>query len=288
MNKKALFGAVVAAILGAVLVLPAAGQSPQVKFKFYGGYGYLLGGDLNSGTEGMSNLWLDFFAASGGSNSGSFQPAHYGLQFGGDIVLMFSPNIGIGLGAESLGASKSSTVVTTLGAESVTTSIEAKASAIPLKASLYLCAPFGSGARMTLHFGVGYYLAKMSNDINLKEGSEFMDYSNSAEASALGFHGGLGFEFDLTPNVSLFIEAQGRYAKIGGFEGDYKMSDNYGTDLESGRLYYLEEEGLLPLFYSIIVCQDTAPVADAWIKNIREAKIDFSGVTALGGLIIRF
>ncbi|MDD8027899.1 MAG: outer membrane beta-barrel protein [Acidobacteriota bacterium] len=288
MNKKRFACAVVVAFLAAVIVLPAPARAVEVKIKLYGGYGYLVGGDLNSGTEGMANMWLDMFSLLGASQSGSFQPAHYGLQYGGDLIFMFNPIIGIGLGVESLGAKQNSTIISHLGSQEITTSLKAEASAVPIKASLYLCAPLGTGARMNLHFGVGYYLAKMSNLFRLEQGAEFIQYANSADAKAIGFHGGLGFEFDLAPHVSLFIEVQGRYAKLGGFEGEAVMSVSSDSVSEKGVLYYFEAEGFISQFYSTILVQDAVPVADSSTKNIREAKIDFSGGTALGGIVFRF
>jgi len=272
------------------LLLPAPARAFEVKFRLYGGYGYSLGGDLNSGTEGLGMLWTDLFELAGGVKRGSFEPAHYGAQFGGDIIFMLSPNVGIGLGAESLGMSKSSSITTQMPTNSFGTAFEAEASAVPLKLSLFFCAPFGSGARMTLQGGVGYYLAKMSNQVrvDVSNTDEFLQYGNSAESQAIGFHAGLGFEFDLARNVSLFIEAQGRYAKLGGFSGDFRFATNGASDSTPGTLYYYETRGFTSDFYSIIDCQEDAPVENASAKNVREAKIDFTGVTALGGIIIRF
>jgi len=288
MAIKKIASVVVALVFAAVLFLPTPARAVEVKIKLYGGYGYLLGGDLNSGTEGLSNVYIDPLTPSGYTVIGSFQPAHMGLNFGGELILMFNSVIGIGFGADSLTASKDATITATHAATTFRSIPKAEASAIPLKASLYFCIPAGTGFRINFHFGAGYYMAKMSNSVRFEEGSDFMEYDNSAKANGVGFHGGLGFEFDLSANVSLFIEAQGRYAKFGGFKGDSYLRTNYGTDHENGTLYYFETEGWLPQFYPVILVQDTAPTASTWTRNIREAKIDFSGGTALGGIVFRF
>jgi opacity protein-like surface antigen len=290
MKNKARLGITLTILIAAGLLLPTPARAVEVKFRLYGGYGYSLGGDLNSGTEGLGMLWTDLFELAGGVKRGSFEPAHYGAQFGGDIIFMFNPNVGIGLGAESLGMSKSSSITTQMTGGSYGTAFEAKASAVPLKLSLFFCAPFGSGARMTLQGGIGYYLAKMSNlvRVDVSISSDFLEYSNSADSQAIGFHAGLGFEFDLARNISLFLEAQGRYAKLGGFSGDFRFESNGGSDSAPGALYYYETRGFTGDFYSIIDCQETEPAESASTKGIREAKIDFTGVTALGGIIIRF
>jgi opacity protein-like surface antigen len=278
------------AVWTAALLAPASAEAFEVKFRLYGGYGYSLGGDLNSGAKGFGIMYADLLELMGGVNRGSFEEAHYGAQFGGDIIFMLSPNVGLGLGAESFGMSKASSITNQGTLSSYATEFDVEASAVPLKLSLFFCAPMGSGARLTLHGGVGYYLAKMSNQVRVTNSttSAFIQLGNDAESQSIGFHGGLGFEFDLARNVSFFIEAQGRYAKLGGFSGEHKFETNGGSVSGPGDLYYYEILGFTGDFYSLIECVDGAPAESASQKNIREAKIDFSGLTALGGIIIRF
>ncbi|MCJ7612842.1 MAG: outer membrane beta-barrel protein [Candidatus Aminicenantes bacterium] len=288
MTIKKTAWAFISLLLIAVLFFPTPARAAGVKIKLYGGYGYLLGGDLNSGTEGLSNIWMDPLRGAGYTIDGSFQPAHLGLNFGGDVIVMFNSVMGLGFGADSLKASKDSTITATYGMTSLRSILKTEASAIPLKVSLYFCIPAGAGFSMNLHFGAGYYMAKMSNSVRFEEGAGFLEYANTAKANGIGFHGGLGFEFDLSANIGLFIEAQGRYAKLGGFKGDSNIMSNYDTEHESGTLYYFEEEGWIPQFYPVILVQATAPTPDPWVRNIREAKIDFSGGTVLGGIVFRF
>jgi opacity protein-like surface antigen len=202
---------------------------------------------------------------------------------------MFTPMIGIGIGADYIQASTETKIIYTQASYSGEATIKPNASAIPLKLSLYLCLPAGSGFRMNFNAGIGYYLAMMSNSVRQESGSHFFEDDNQAKAKGFGFHGGLGFEFDLSSQVGLFIEAQGRYANFGGFKGDYYYKCEAGTvDHDSGTLYYFEEWGLLPLFYPVIFVKTAPPIAMPDCKNIREAKIDYSGGAVLGGIVIRF
>jgi hypothetical protein len=132
-------------------------------------------------------------------------------------------------------------------------------------------------------------MAKMLSTWRLQEGTDFIQTESTAKANAIGFHGGLGFEFDLSPNVALFIEARGRYAKLGGFEGDLTASASGGaSDHASGKLYYWEGLGMTTVFYPMIQVVPTAPTPSSSTRNVREAKVDFSGGTALGGIVIKF
>ncbi len=278
-------------VLAGLLVLQAAAfaQESRLKIKLFGGYGYLSGGDLNAGTEGLFNLWGDLAMALGATRSGEFKAAHFGVNFGGDIIFMFTPTIGIGFGSEYLRASRDSQAVFTLPGETLTISATPTASAIPLKASLYLCVPAGEGVRMVLHAGAGYYLARMSNNVLISEPPDSLEYRNEADGKGIGFHGGLGFEVDFSPNAGFFIEARGRYAKFDGFTGDFTfLAGGVPLTTESGTLYYSENEGFLSTFYPFIMVTDTAPVPSASVRNVREAKIDFSGASAVAGFYIRF
>ena len=278
-------------VLAGLLVLQAAAfaQESRLKIRLFGGYGYLAGGDLNTGTEGLFNLWGDLAVALGATRSGAFKPANFGFTFGGDVIFMFNPTIGIGFGSEYIRASRDSEAVFTLPTGQLAISAGQTASAVPLKASLYICVPAGESVRMVLHAGAGYYLAKMSNDVLVSEPPDSLEYRNEADGKGIGFHGGLGFEIDFSPNAGFFIEARGRYAKFDGFTGDFTFAAG-GVTLatESGTLFYSENKGLVPNFYPIITVSDTAPVSSPNVRNIREAKIDFSGGSAVAGFYIRF
>jgi opacity protein-like surface antigen len=271
-----------------LMMIPAQADAAEVKIRLHGGYSYLIGGDLNKGTEGFSSVWRDAAQNSGFSISGGYKQAHTGLSYGGDLIIMFAPMIGIGFGSEFLEAKASSTITATQAPNTLRMMPQAEASAIPLKLSLFLSFAAGPGFHINLHAGVGYYMAKMKSVFRLEETPDFIQYTSTAKANQLGYHAGLGFEFNLSPNIALFIEAQGRYAKLGRFEGDLLIEAGMISLRESGKLYYYEDMGILPQFYPIILVQETAPIPDAYTRSVREAKIDFSGGTALGGIVFKF
>jgi hypothetical protein len=165
----------------------------------------------------------------------------------------------------------------------------AEASAVPLNLSLYFSFSGGPGFRVNLHAGAGYYMAKMLSRWRLQEGPDYVQIDSTAKANEFGFHGGLGFEFDLSPNIALFLEARGRYASLGNFKGD-AVAEISGTviDQVSGDLYYSENKGLFTAFFPVIEIDSTMPTPDATTRNVRQAKIDFSGGTLLGGIVFKF
>lgn len=287
-RKISAYGAVLAFF--AVLCVWSSGPAwgTELDLKLFGGYNYLWGGDLNTGTEGFTNFWLDLVRAAGWSVGGTYKPAHFGFSFGGDLIFLLSPTLGIAFGAEYLQASPETNFSLTHASDSGNIIVEPNASAVPLKVSLYVSIPSGTGFRTTLHVGAGYYLAKMSSRVRLEEGGDFIQWENTASANGFGFHGGLGFEFELSPAAALFLEARGRYAKFGGFDGDMVLSDTSGSVTESGKLYYWEEQGITAQFYPVLMVADTEPTPTSYRRNIREGKVDFSGAGVVGGLVIRF
>ncbi len=100
----------------------------------------------------------------------------------------------------------------------------------------------------------------------------------------LGAVGNLGIEYKMFHKMAIFIEAQGRYARFnGGFKGEDVYKDSTGlTYTESGKLH------LMGYYYHYF-----ANLPDDWIGFpetvvLREAIIDFSGVSLQAGIRIHF
>jgi hypothetical protein len=274
--------------LAAILAPGSAyGSGIGLSLKLYGGLDYLNDGDLNEGLKGMTDYYEKYFWYFGLTKSGGeYKPVHMGTNFGGDLIIQFTPAVGIGLGAGYLqGTSESTVTFTPVEAEVKTAP---KASAIPLRLGMYLTLPAGPIVNINFHAGLGYYLAKISYDFRTSAAGDWHQQSIEADATGLGYHGGFGFEFKLSRAVSLFFEGQGRSARIGGFEGSIEETDSSESpSSKNGKLYYYQyAAGVLGTF-PVITVNDTEP-SGSDISNVREAKIDFSGLSAVAGIIIHF
>src|SRR5512136_1002006 len=65
-----------------------AGSGAVSKFsvKLYGGYNYMLAGDVNDGSRFYFDL-VDLYVAEGtGTATGGYSPPHGGYNFGGDLI----------------------------------------------------------------------------------------------------------------------------------------------------------------------------------------------------------
>jgi hypothetical protein len=258
------------------LLLPSPSSGAGVDFRIYGGLAYLSPQDINQGIQGWTDLHAEFLTDSGYSQQGEFEPIHWGMDLGGDILLHLTPQIALGIGAGYIAGNKTSEIVFENGT-TVTVTNAVKISAVPIRAGLFFTVPAGSAVNFTFHVGSGYYLAKCDWDWN---SGVLGELHHSTKANGLGFDGGLGFEFNLSPGVAFFLEGTARYAKIKGFEGTEKGRELTDTWEQEGTLYYVEGTTYPSLYLS-----ETMPTG---YRVAREAVVDFSKVGVTAGLRMKF
>ena len=296
MRKK---GFVLVVCLLLLLLLPGLSKAEKLKFgvKLSGGMNYLLVGDPNEGIKGYFNVIRDGSINPPGLSvlEGQAKPIHLGLDFEGDIIINLTPKIGIGVGAGYIQGSRTSEITVRFldGASEMTGSHELKVSAIPIRLGAYYTLSMNNKINVFFNTGAGLYLAKYSYNKD-PVGTGECGFNQRASANGLGFHGGVGFEYELTPNIAFVLEGQGRYAKIGGFEGKIEHSCPYPPFewTEEGTLYYWEavtfnKYQVLIKKYPQVYVRENKP-SGSGISNVREAKVDFSGFNFLVGIKINF
>jgi hypothetical protein len=264
---------------------PVEAQS-RFGFKAYGGLNYLTGGDLNKGIVGWSDTLIDMFEAMTAYGDGEFLPVHLGMNFGGEFLFQFSPSMGVGLGVGYIQATKASDpfdLIPPAGAPEV--SWKSNVSAIPITATFYYFLPTSSNLKFFLNVGLGYYLAKVDFDHNFW----FLlpvNWEARTTGGGLGFHGGLGLEFALSPMLGIVAEVKGRYAAFSNFEGsvDWVWPGFPAlNDTVEGPLWITD--------YSLFGL-GTKPIL--WISELEpagvpsKAKVDFSGFSFTVGFVVHF
>ncbi|MFQ6083177.1 MAG: SH3 domain-containing protein [Candidatus Aminicenantia bacterium] len=259
--------------------------------KLSGGMNYLVIGDSNEFMEGDTDWFEDLAMAYGGTTDGEFKKIHLGLDFEGDMIVYLNPRFGISVGSGYIYGKKGkdvSMITITWPAETETDTHDTKVSAIPVKIGVYYSLPMSSNARFFLNAGAGYYFARWSDSFRFEWNGDWYTSDSEAKGNGIGFHGGVGFEIDIARNFAFVIEGYGRYAKIDGFEGSRKRRSSGGlNESEKGTLYYCEWQDFGD-WYSWIGVRDEEPPSGADIRNVREAKVDFSGFTIKAGIKIKF
>jgi hypothetical protein len=185
----------------------------------------------------------------------------------------------------------------------------------------------GNMADFFITGGAGYYIGKLDatqiyvNDYDLQE-----DYYDSSDtylfsyldrvtyegtkiyettANTIGYHAGAGLDIKFSPNMSLVIEGNYRYAKLSDWEGnatdDYDSYEIYGysgsfieesrtvNEKFEGKLWYYESADS---FSGITMAQidlfEEKPTADDSTRNIRPAEINLNGFSVRAGIKITF
>jgi len=269
---------------------PAA-KASKLSVKLYGGYGHVLAGDVNEGTDYYFEI-LEAYAAEGmGTVTGSYKPVHGGYNFGGDIIYQLSPKLGLGLGIGYMRSSSSSLGTfseSEVGA--VTLTAAPTLTAMPIRLGLFFVTPLSTKLNLTADAGAAYYTGlKLEAMQGLEFGpDEWMEMTiEGSERSGIdiGFQGSLGVEYMLSPKLGFFFEAVGRYAKFSNFElvtGRQENSSGEPNTVE-GKLYISSDDfDTYEISGFTIVETGDTPDPEYW-----EPKIDLSGFSLQIGIRIR-
>lgn len=253
-----------------------------------GGFLYFPGGEFEKGTAGMFERTAEVIASSGGKTEARKKVSfHTGYDLTGDIIYELTRGIGLGLRVEYIYASPESTLRFTApdGVNSSTMSSRPDLSIISLRPGFYYSRPLNRLVTFVVNGGpviyfTDYHYTRRFITLEKKED----DVHQHVKARSLGFQGGAGLELQLNRRSAIYLDVQGRYAKITNLKGEestFKWS-NYQSNSTTvkGYLYY-DEGGEFP---SLVVFED----ASAAVKNVRRAVLDLSGVSVAVGFKIKF
>lgn len=246
-----------------------------------GGGNFVDGGDLNNAAKGLADFYSDSLALEG---KGKVKPARLSYIYGGELSFAPFPNFYVGIGADYFLGKKESRVEFQ---DASTTDIyitRPKIWALPLRLFLsYYPLP-----RLYFKTGVEYYFAKCAYYYRYEQEEFWQEWEGEAKAQDLGFIGGLGFELRLASPLSFVVEAIGRYAHIKGFTGTDNYKDSEGSDAtEEGKLYSYQKLRIIGVKgYPHLRIHEKKP--SAYVSDVEEARVNFSGISLKFGLKIKF
>ncbi|MBN2266115.1 MAG: outer membrane beta-barrel protein, partial [Candidatus Aminicenantes bacterium] len=270
-------------------------RASRFSVRLYGGLSRVAAGDVNDGSDGYFELLEVYDALGFGTAEGGYSPLHWGANFGADFVFQLTPCLGVGLGAGYMRAAEDSEMILTNETESIALDAKPVLTAVPIRLGLFLNVPVAPKIKFTADAGATYYAGfkfVASQRITF-DGTDWMEMSvtgkRSGLADNLGFQGGLGLEFEVSPTMGFFVEAVGRYAKLKNFDSvtTQEVDSDGGSDSDEGKLYivtYTFVDGS----YSLFTIEDTPPVDDPPGEVYREPKFDLSGFSLQAGIRIRF
>ena len=283
-------------------LLPRAGAAkmgPMFGFRISGGLSFPRVGDLN---RVLGKEIESYYFPSGTSVDGEIVKIQKAVDIDAEILIHITPHFGLTLGSGYISArnpKNKSSFTATYSGSSVVIKDEMIMSSVPLRLGLFYSFPITSFFRIYLTSGLGFYFARCSE----YESYEIPAYNNyiiekwEASGSGLGFHGGLGFEIDVTRNFGFVLEANGRYARIDGLSGTYdhdargimKMYINGLDPQEEGDLYYFEYIAFTPELLPELMIRNSKPGNPyVTVENVRLAIVDFSGFSLKFGMKFSF
>jgi hypothetical protein len=261
----------------------------KITLKLEGGWNIFDGGNIKTGTEGMYDNGVAYISTLDLSNLRNMKESNRGgLEVGGDLIYAINPRFGIGIGMARTSAWKESHFLYDYSPFPGSFQARPRVNVTALRAGLFYSWPFAEILALSVRGGPALYSAKYTYSLGcscgfLRNDLVHRSYSQEASAKQVGFEGGLGLELTPNPYVAIFVEVQGRYAKIRDFEGDeaatFYQDGQYRESASSGPVYFIDSAPYPAL--------DIIPAGENVPGSASKATLDFSGVTFLAGLKFR-
>jgi hypothetical protein len=257
------------------------GAGLSVRFSFGGGP--LAGNDLSKGLRGRFKS-IEAEILSGGPNvdAHKYRAPSLFYELGVDLEYRLAPRLWVFIGAGFARASARDVLRYTTG-DYYDRGLEAYGSleAVPIRLGLFYRMPLNRS--LSAYGGAGgmYYRIDFESRQDDMRPNRQVLWGQFAKAGGVGFFSMLGAELNLTSRACIFLEAQGRYARIGGFEGtETKVVTGLPepTSSRQGRLYFVEDADGARL--SIL---ESPPAG-----NAREAVLNLRSLSLWGGLRLKF
>ena len=271
-------------LIAAVLVYPQ-----RVSFKLMGGLTWINGDDYNKGIVGQNQ----YIKATTISMSGAYEKLSSGLKFQAEVINYLNPRMGIGLGGGYFRTSNESKVTSHGMLVDVPydneSTYNSKVSVIPFFLNFHYLARPAPKLKLDLFGGPTFNIVQFNfqNPSITPTFSTTETVAFTASIAALGLQGGLGLNFEITPNIALVADGYFRYTKVSNIKGNWSdiVSSPTGTTLISNAEYYLwyydyADGGS----YSQIGFYDKNGPTGSSVSGARKADIKLSGIVILAGI----
>ncbi len=281
------------AALTALVLLPELVQAEgRFSLRLQGGWAYVSAGDVNPGTQ----AYFDWNEAFWGESYFGYRTVHNGIELGGDLIFDLTPRLGLGIGGGYMTFSRASRIslyIPDVIGPYAGLRVKPTLSAVPIRLGLYLTLPltrtfnFHADGGPSFYFRARYRDTWRTNLVQMETDSGYVDITTLAEKNnaPIGFQGGIGFEYKLSPKLFLCLDARGRYARFRGWRGSSVLESDIRTPFSEQGILYYESVPMLSGAPRVIMVQSDPP--DGPGGEPRQAVIDFSGVSLQLGFRIR-
>jgi len=272
------------------LALFAAPAAAEISVRFSLGAAVVRPGDLQDGILGYNGLSSALYGA---DLRGKFSAPGPGFEPSAEIVVHLGPKLGIGFGFGYASFSGAGEMSYAVASASVTESLTARISAVPLQLNLHFFIPLSGRIMIDAWAGPGIALSRLGWEyrmtVELEGGRSEDRFDFHADSPVFGAQAGVGILYSLSRAIDLSAEISGRFAAASGFNGSW-------TEVGSGDFWSLEDGGEATIWvfdelygskpYRLLSFQESKP-AGANISGAEEARIGLSGFGLKIGLRIR-
>ncbi|OGD22088.1 MAG: hypothetical protein A2W03_05535 [Candidatus Aminicenantes bacterium RBG_16_63_16] len=252
-----------------------------------GGLLFFGSGDISSGALGEFDRTARSLVSSGAKTTYESRAAvHSGYDLTGDIIYQLNSRTGLGVRLDYIHSYPDSSLRFTLpgGVNDYTLDTTPLVDAYAIRPGLYYERPLNRWLRFLANGGPALYVVTYEFARRFIIPGREDDIHQKVTANRLGFQGGVGLELQLNRRAGLYVEVQGRHARITGLKGtEWAYTwDNYQSinTTTEGYLYSGEKGG-----YPVLSVLDEGAAAGG---NARRAVLDLSGVSVAAGFRIRF
>ena len=258
-----------------------------LSIRLAGGPAFFSGGDISKGTKGLYDDASDFITSYGFAIERRFNAFDSGFEVVADFVYNLTSKFGVGIGSGYMHLTQQSLLL--FNEPNMFQKNQAgtapKVTAYPIRLGVFFNFPLHRLVNLTLDSGAALYITKYTNSRHTNWYPIDLIH-HKANATGIGFHGGVGFEINFHPRAALILEGRGRYAKISGFNGKGNIRKSvlppfqYDDIEENGTLYYLEENG-----HPFLAFFEQEPTG---YETVRKATLDLSGFIFQAGIKVKF
>lgn len=270
-----------------ILISPASSQPnhSKLELKITGGLSYLVVGGLNYHTTDWNKSRRLSVEANGGNILSENEELHWGSEISAELLYYVHPRVALSIGSGYIMGTINDTAKTNTNDVIAYVTNDLNVQAIPITIGGYFNFPFSSKTQIILNAGVGYYYANFEKLYTRAPGNgNVIDNEFTGKSDGIGLNGGIGIKHFLSKRISIFLETQGRYAKISGATGSrVRNESNDWGDSVDGTYYEFEREREEGIWSRIFNIYTEKPTGDN-IRKVENGALDFSGYNIKVGL----
>jgi hypothetical protein len=255
-----------------------------VSLKFYGGGGYITGGDVNLHIKGTHEINKD--SSTWDVTGAEPQPLHLGFNIGGEMFFDLTSRLEISIGGGLFTAEEKANyefIHKEAAEDPLRNEFILETASTYYTTGIHFKMPVKDALKLKATVGIGYYIGNIDTQsyYYLPDATVYDSRMWGGKFSSIGFHGGLGLEFDVFSKVSFVLETVGRYAKMknkSGYDRWFVGSEEKRLT-KDGILWY--QDLYLPTAgktYPQIVGLERKPDHPHY-QNPRKANFDLSGIS---------